>query len=141
MAVAFASEVHTSNALRFLSSHRFSAQVEAFLANSIAEHGPSILSNPGMAELFAPGGKLLKVGDMAYRRKLAEVGIHSLASKDTAHNRCKTQESVTCKTMSLIASEGKQSNVGDMAYCKELADWRHRSLASKDPPHNCWILG
>jgi hypothetical protein len=96
MAALFVPEAHTSNVCglyTILNTYRWSAQVEAFLANSIAEHGPSILSDPGMAELFAPGGKLLKVGDMAYRKKLAEVSYCSLASKGQCPQSLEDSES------------------------------------------------
>lgn len=48
-------------------------QVEGFLAASIAEHGSTILSKPGMAQLFAPDGVLLQKGDVAHRKTLAQV--------------------------------------------------------------------
>ncbi|GAQ91012.1 gamma-glutamyltranspeptidase [Klebsormidium nitens] len=47
-------------------------EVEGFLAASIAEYGSTILSNPGMAQLFAPDGVLLQKGDVAYRKTLAQ---------------------------------------------------------------------
>ncbi|CAI6008837.1 unnamed protein product [Closterium sp. NIES-65] len=45
--------------------------VAAYLANSIAASNATILSDPGLSAVFAPGGKLLRKGDTCYRPALA----------------------------------------------------------------------
>ncbi|CAI5461697.1 unnamed protein product [Closterium sp. Yama58-4] len=45
--------------------------VAAYLANSLAASNATILSDPGLSAVFAPGGKLLRKGDTCYRPTLA----------------------------------------------------------------------
>ncbi|CAI7895924.1 unnamed protein product, partial [Closterium sp. NIES-53] len=54
--------------------------VAAYLANSIATYNATILSDPGLSAVFAPGGKLLKKGDTCYRPALAAI-LKAIAEK------------------------------------------------------------